>query len=140
MSTRDREIGADMNTIDIKGVVGPFSAISRLFEHPNTICYPAEKKSIPQGYRGFHTNILADCIGCANCQDVCMNDAIDMITIEEEQNTKNASACIPRIDYGRCCWCSLCTDVCPPDSLKLEEDCIFATDDSNQFLYMPKDK
>jgi formate hydrogenlyase subunit 6/NADH:ubiquinone oxidoreductase subunit I len=126
--------------IDIKGMIAPFSATSKIFEHPNTICYPEEQKSIAKGYRGFHTNLLSDCIGCANCQDVCMNDAIDMISIDEDKNPKNSSGCIPRIDYGRCCWCSLCTDVCPPNSLKLEDDCIFVTDDSNNFLYMPKDK
>jgi formate hydrogenlyase subunit 6/NADH:ubiquinone oxidoreductase subunit I len=126
--------------LDVKGVVSPFSAVQKLFEHPNTICYPDEKKQKIDGYRGFHTNVLEACIGCANCQDVCMNDAIDMITIDEEKNPKNGSGCIPRIDYGRCCWCSLCTDVCPPDSLKLEDDCIWANSDSNNFLYMPKDK
>ena len=124
----------------LKGVISPFNAVSKLFEQPKTICYPAIQKSIPKGYRGFHTNVLSDCIGCANCQDVCMNEAIDMIPIDEDKNSKNNSGCIPRIDYGRCCWCALCTDVCPPNSLKLEEDCIWANDDSNNFLYLPKDK
>jgi formate hydrogenlyase subunit 6/NADH:ubiquinone oxidoreductase subunit I len=126
--------------LDIKGTISPFNAVTKLFEHPDTICYPYVTKEIPKGYRGFHTNTLSNCIGCANCQDVCMNEAIDMIPIEEDKNTKNSSGCIPRIDYGRCCWCSLCTDVCPPSSLKLEEDCIWANDNSNNFLYMPKDK
>jgi formate hydrogenlyase subunit 6/NADH:ubiquinone oxidoreductase subunit I len=126
--------------LDIKGTISPFSAIGKAFEHPKTICYPSQKKEMVDGYRGFHTNLLETCIGCANCQDVCMNDAIDMITIEEEKNPKNGSACIPRIDYGRCCWCSLCTDVCPPSSLKLESESIWASEDSNNFLYMPKDK
>ena len=128
------------NNIDIKANLSPFAAISKVFEHPKTICYPEQKKELVEGYRGFHTNILADCIGCANCQDICMNDAIDMITIDVDKNPKNGSGCIPRIDYGRCCWCSLCTDVCPPDSLKLESEAINATSDSNNSLYMPKDK
>jgi len=127
-------------SLDIKGVIVPFSAIARAFEHPQTICYPSQKKEKVNGYRGFHTNLLESCIGCANCQDICMNDAIDMITITEEKNAKNNSGCIPRIDYGRCCWCSLCTDVCPPNSLKLESESIWANEESNNFLYMPKDK
>jgi formate hydrogenlyase subunit 6/NADH:ubiquinone oxidoreductase subunit I len=127
-------------SLDIKGVVAPFSAITRAFEHPQTICYPSQKKEKVDGYRGFHTNLLETCIGCANCQDICMNDAIDMITISEDKNPKNNSGCIPRIDYGRCCWCSLCTDVCPPSSLKLESESIWANEDSNNFLYMPKDR
>jgi len=127
--------------IDIKGTIAPFSAVAKIFEHPKTVCYPEQKKETIKGYRGFHTNLLQDCIGCANCQDICMNEAIDMVSVDDSLvGVKNKSACIPRIDYGRCCWCSLCTDVCPPDSLKLEDDCIFASDSSNDFLYMPKDK
>jgi len=129
-------------SIDIKGTISPFVAIKKVFEHPKTICYPEESKKAVDGYRGFHTNYLQDCIGCANCQDVCMNEAIDMVKVDEKEHLgpKNSSECIPRIDYGRCCWCSLCTDVCPPNSLKLESDAIWADDDSNNFLYMPKDK
>ena len=126
--------------IDVKGVLSPLSAIGTLFKHPKTITYPEVKREFPDGYRGFHINNLEDCIGCANCQEVCMNDAIDMIKADREYNPKNNSACIPRIDYGRCCWCSLCTDVCPPDSLKLEKDCIYAGSSGDNFLYMPKNK
>ncbi|MEA3553343.1 MAG: hypothetical protein U9R39_02940 [Campylobacterota bacterium] len=129
------------DNLDIKGTVNPFSALTKVFEHPKTVCYPEQQKEQISGYRGFHTNLLVDCIGCSNCQDVCMNEAIDMISVDDSLvGAKNGSACIPRIDYGRCCWCSLCTDVCPPNSLKLEEDAIYASDDSNKFLYMPKDK
>ncbi len=127
------------STIDTKGIIAPFSAIGKVLEHPKTVCYPEQKKVIASGYRGFHTNKLTDCIGCANCQDVCMNEAIDMITIEEEKNPKNKSGCIPRIDYGRCCWCNLCVDVCPPSSLGLGEECIRAESNSNNFLFFPKD-
>ncbi len=126
--------------IDIKGTISPFTALTKVFEHPKTVCYPSEQKELVDNYRGFHTNVLADCIGCSNCQDICMNDAIDMITIDKDINLKNKSGCIPRIDYGRCCWCSLCTDVCPPNSLKLESEAIHVNDDSNNFLYLPKNK
>jgi formate hydrogenlyase subunit 6/NADH:ubiquinone oxidoreductase subunit I len=125
---------------DIKGILFPLKAISKVLEYPKTVCYPKEQKDLVKGYRGFHTNTLASCIGCANCQDICMNDAIDMITIDNDINIKNNSGCIPRIDYGRCCWCSLCTDVCPPKSLKLESDAIHTSSHSNNFLYLPKNK
>ncbi len=127
-------------SIDFKGVLSPFGILGAMFQKPNTIAYPSVKKELVTGYRGFHTNLLATCIGCANCQDVCMNEAIDMIKIDEVYNEKNASQCIPRIDYGRCCWCSLCTDVCPPHSLKLEEECIGISKYASDFLYLPKNK
>jgi len=125
--------------IDIKGIVAPFSAVGKVWEHPGTVCYPDQTKTVAPGYRGFHTNDLDACIGCANCQDVCMNDAIDMVTITQERNPKNKSACIPRIDYGRCCWCNLCVDVCPPDSLSLGQECIHAAPGSQDFLFFPKE-
>lgn len=127
-------------SIDFSGILSPVGVLGAFFKTPNTIAYPSVKKEIVQGYRGFHTNTLVDCIGCAACQDVCMNEAIDMIKTQEEHNPKNTSQCIPRIDYGRCCWCSLCTDVCPPNSLKLEEECIYVSKNAGNFLYMPKDK
>lgn len=125
---------------DIKGTLSPFWAIKKMLEQPGTIRYPEVKPDAVEGYRGFHANDLSVCIGCGNCQDVCMNDAIDMVPAEEEKNTKNASGLVPRIDYGRCCWCSLCTDVCPPDSLKLVSECIWTDSVSNNFLYRPKDQ
>jgi glutamate synthase (NADPH/NADH) small chain/NADH-quinone oxidoreductase subunit I len=126
--------------IDVKGVLSPLSAVGTLFKHPKTITYPEVKRDFPHGYRGFHINNLEDCIGCANCQEVCMNEAIDMVKTDKEYNPKNSSACIPRIDYGRCCWCSLCTDVCPPNSLKLDRECIHADTSGDNFLYMPKNQ
>jgi len=127
-------------TKELDAIFSPLHILGAFVKKPNTIAYPKVKKKTAKAYRGFHTNFLADCIGCANCQDVCMNDAIDMIKTDKEYNAKNASQCIPRIDYGRCCWCSLCTDVCPPDSLKLEEDYMNVTKYASDFLYMPKDK
>jgi formate hydrogenlyase subunit 6/NADH:ubiquinone oxidoreductase subunit I len=121
-------------------ILNPLTLLGNLFEKKQTIEYPKVKSSTAKGYRGFHTNTLDTCIGCANCQDVCMNEAIDMVRIAEDRNPKNKSGCIPRIDYGRCCWCSLCTDVCPPNSLKLDEEYIYVSSDPNSFLYEPKDK
>jgi len=126
--------------LDIKGLTSPLYALSYIGKTPHTLNYPEDKRDFAKGYRGFHTNRLDLCIGCANCQDVCMNEAIDMVKVEKENNPKNSSGCEPRIDYGRCCWCGLCTDVCPPESLKLEEDCIYVSDDPNSFLYTPKNK
>ncbi len=66
-----------------------------------------------------------------------MNDAIDMVKVDKIYNEKNTSQSVPKIDYGRCCWCSLCTDVCPPHSLRLGNECIHVDDDPDAFLFMP---
>ncbi len=127
---------------DVKGVINPFSALKFSFQHPHTLNYPREKRQDIAGYRGFHVNTLSLCVGCGNCQDICMNEAIDMVPVEDESklNPKNASGLVPRIDYGRCCWCGLCTDVCGPNSLRFEGDYVYASEDADSFLYMPKDK
>ena len=125
--------------IDFKGILAPFYALKYWFKHPKTIQYPYEKKFIPDSYRGIHQNDLIKCIGCAKCQDICMNEAIDMILPPEDTklNDKNMCDLIPRIDYGRCCWCALCADICPTDSLTLEKEFVYVSEDANAFLYTP---
>jgi formate hydrogenlyase subunit 6/NADH:ubiquinone oxidoreductase subunit I len=125
--------------IDLKGELYPFSILKYWFKHPHTIKYPYEEKRIPEGYRGLHTNNLTKCIGCGQCQDICMNESIDMIEPpkDKEINPKNVSGLIPRIDYGRCCWCALCEDVCPVNSLVLTKDFIYVSEDPDSFLHTP---
>ncbi|QEN03901.1 4Fe-4S dicluster domain-containing protein [Thiospirochaeta perfilievii] len=128
---------------DFKGILEPFSALKYLFQKPATLMYPYSKRETPESYRGFHTNLQAKCIGCGLCQDICMNEAIDMITPEIVKNPKNGSELIPRIDYGRCCWCSLCIDVCPTKSLKLGTDYSMVSDSADDFIFNipdPEDK
>ncbi|MBK1641695.1 hypothetical protein CKO12_07360 [Chromatium okenii] len=126
-------------TLDIKGLIQPFGALKFTVKQPHTLNYPLEKRQDVIGYRGFHLNSLSLCVGCGNCQDICMNEAIDMVEAVGKINPKNASGLVPRIDYGRCCWCGLCTDVCGPDSLRLDSEYSYASADANSFLYMPKD-
>ncbi|MCF7992850.1 MAG: hypothetical protein K9M02_20605 [Thiohalocapsa sp.] len=127
-------------TPDVKGLIQPFTALKSSVEQPYTLNYPVEKRQDVTGYRGFHVNSLALCVGCGNCQEICMNEAIDMVEATGEINPKNASGLVPRIDYGRCCWCGLCTDVCGPDSLRMEGDYTYVSADADSFLYMPKDR
>lgn len=128
--------------IDLKGFFLPFSSLKYWFKHPHTVRYPYEDKKTPERYRGFHYNDLMKCIGCGQCQDICMNLSIDMIEPDEgmEINPKNVSGLIPRVDYGRCCWCALCVDVCPTNSLKLTPEYIYVSEDADSFLYKPKYK
>jgi len=125
---------------DIKGLVHPFSALKFSVKPPHTLDYPRQKRQDVPDYRGFHVNTLSTCVGCGNCQDICMNEAIDMVQPKGPVSAKNASGLVPRIDYGRCCWCGLCVDVCGPNSLRFEGDYVYASPDPDSFLYMPKNK
>jgi glutamate synthase (NADPH) small chain len=42
-----------------------------------------------------------------------MNKAIDMVPVDALRAGGGDSGLRPRVDYGRCCWCALCVDICP---------------------------
>jgi glutamate synthase (NADPH/NADH) small chain len=125
-----------MAFFDIKGLVTPFTALKQFGKAPHTVTYPYHKKETAERYRGLHFNDLEACIGCGNCSTICMNEAIDMVLVDDIKAEKGDSGLRPRIDYGRCCYCALCVDVCPTGSLSLTKDFIHVTDDANSFLVL----
>ena len=123
-------------------ILSPFKAINFLFKKPRTLRYPFEPKEPALRYRGFHLNDWEKCTGCGNCADICPNEAIEMVEIDElkakpEQGIKNER---PKLDYGRCCFCGLCVDICPPASLRLSRDYFHIHFDTNTFTFIPKDE
>ena len=70
------------------------------------------------------------CIGCGTCETICQNAAIDMVPVEGEDAKDGDSGLRPRIDYGRCCWCALCVDICATNSLTM----------SNEYVWIDEDK
>ncbi len=66
-----------------------------------------------------------------------MNEAIDMIALAEVEGQPGDSGLRPQIDYGRCCYCALCVDVCPSGSLNMTSDFIKVTNDPYEFLMVP---
>ena len=122
--------------IDIKGILSPLSTLKFLGKAPHTIDYPKETKKTADRYRGIHYNDVDTCIGCGNCSTICENDAIDMVNVGFEAEKGNTGY-RPVVDYGRCCWCALCVDVCPSGSLTLTKDYVYVDDDPKSFLYVP---
>jgi Pyruvate/2-oxoacid:ferredoxin oxidoreductase delta subunit len=43
----------------------------------------------------------------------------------------------PRIDYGRCCWCALCVDVCMTKSLTMSNAYTWVESDPDKFRFTP---
>jgi glutamate synthase (NADPH/NADH) small chain len=126
-----------MSILDLKGILSPLGALKQMGKTPHTIHFPYEEKGISDRYRGFHYNDLKDCIGCGNCSTICMNEAIDMVALAEINGGKGDSGLRPRVDYGRCCYCALCVDVCPTGSLNMTKDFIQVTNDPFEFLMTP---
>ena len=100
-------------------ILNPLKSLGFFARKPVT--EPMQPREASANYRGFHVNDWELCIGCSTCQKVCDNAAITMVRIPGLPNdpVKGVRNERPAIDYGRCCWCGLCMDICPTGSISL---------------------
>ena len=119
------------NKKSFKDVLYPFTAWKNLVREPVTIRHP-ELREGSDRYRGFHTNDLDKCIGCGTCEEICQNAAIDMVPVEGIQAKPGDSGLRPRVDYGRCCWCALCVDICTTNSLGMSNRFRWSVEGENE--------
>lgn len=101
----------------LKDILSPFYVWKRAFEKPYSINTLTEQRPGAERYRGFHKNDVNKCIGCGSCAEICQNVTIDMVPVKEAKD--GDSGLRPRFDYGLCCWCALCVDICPTGSLTM---------------------
>jgi len=120
----------------IKDIISPFTAWKNLVKEPVTIKEPLKREAAPR-YRGFHQNKIDECIGCGTCESICQNAAIDLVPVEGIETKDGDSGLRPRIDYGRCCWCALCVDVCTTNSLTLSNHFKWVDSDPEVFRFTP---
>ena len=114
----------------------PFTAWSKIVKDPVTIKDPLNREAAPR-YRGFHDNNIEECIGCGTCEAICENEAIDLVPVEGVETTGGDSGLRPMIDYGRCCWCALCVDICTTNSLRLTNEYTWIDTDPDNFRFIP---
>lgn len=122
--------------MNIKDVFTPFTAWSKVVKDPVTIKNPIGREAAPR-YRGFHKNDIEACIGCGTCEAICENQAIDLVPVEGINAKDGDSALRPSIDYGRCCWCALCVDICTTNSLNLTNEYTWVDTDPDNFIFIP---
>ena len=120
----------------IRNVFSPFAAWKHLFRDPVSIKDPFNRPGAPR-YRGFHQNDVEKCIGCGTCETICQNGAIDMVPVEGIATQPGDSGLRPKIDYGRCCWCALCIDVCMTRSLTMSNAYTWVGSDPDAFRFTP---
>jgi len=120
----------------IKDIISPFTAWKNVVKEPVTIKEPLKREAAPR-YRGFHKNEIETCIGCGTCESICQNAAIDMVPVEGIETKNGDSGLRPRIDYGRCCWCALCVDVCTTGSLSMSNHFKWVDSDPDVFRFIP---
>ena len=120
--------------MSFKDVLSPFTAWKHVLETPVTIKDPLTREAADR-YRGFHKNDIELCIGCSSCEAICQNAAIDMVPVKDPK--EGDSGLRPQIDYGRCCWCALCVDICMTGSLTMSNEYIWFDEDPDAFRFIP---
>lgn len=120
----------------MKDILSPFLVWKQVLKSPVTIKDPLNRPGADR-YRGFHQNDIEKCIGCGSCEAICENEAIDMVPVESCKTKDGNSGLRPRVDYGRCCWCGLCVDVCTTNSLKLSNVYTWVDSDPDNFRFIP---
>ncbi|EDN68920.1 glutamate synthase small subunit [Beggiatoa sp. PS] len=124
----------------MNSLLAPLKALSYLGREPVTL--PIEPRPAAPIYRGFHLNDWEKCIGCGTCATICDNYAINMVEIKDlpSDPIKGIKPRRPAIDYGRCCWCALCVDICPTGSISLSREYVHISLDLNTFFILPDEK
>ena len=133
---------ADIKYEDKGSILNPLKSLQFFARKPVT----EEMKPRPasNNYRGFHINDWEACIGCSTCQRVCDNAAITMIKVPglPDDPIKGVRNLRPAIDYGRCCWCGLCVDICPTGSIGLTREYVHICDQQtiDSYFILPDPK
>ncbi|OSM04077.1 FAD-dependent oxidoreductase [Magnetofaba australis] len=122
--------------MSLRDILSPLTAWKNLLREPGTIKDPLNREAADR-YRGFHKNDAALCIGCGTCEAICQNAAIDMVAVDGIETVSGNSGLRPRIDYGRCCWCALCVDVCMTSSLTMSNHYTWVESDPDAYRFIP---
>ena len=132
----------DIDYKDSGSILAPLKSLS-FFGRPS-VTEPLEPRLAALRYRGFHLNDWEKCVGCSTCQKVCDNAAITMVKVPAlpEDPLQGIRNLRPAIDYGRCCWCALCVDLCPTGSISLSREYVHTcTDDElSSYFVLPDPK
>ncbi|MBP6620236.1 MAG: 4Fe-4S dicluster domain-containing protein, partial [Leadbetterella sp.] len=86
-----------------------------------TLQYPHESISVPEIGRYQLDCEIDDCIVCDKCAKICPVDCIEIEAIKSPELIRTTSDGSPvrlhaakfDIDLAKCCFCGLCTTVCP---------------------------
>jgi glutamate synthase (NADPH/NADH) small chain len=119
----------------VGGLLAPLKSL-QFFGRP-AVTEPLDPRPASDNYRGFHLNDWEACIGCSTCQKVCDNAAITMVEVPglPQDPAKGVRNLRPAIDYGRCCWCALCVDLCPTGSISLSREYVHTCVDAELDSY-----
>jgi NADH-quinone oxidoreductase subunit I len=114
-------------------------------EKPVTIEYPDVKEVLPDNARQRLYNDVVNCISCNACATACPVDCIYIASEQrpkDEEAPKTADGTMKRrvltqyvIDTALCCYCGLCTTVCPTECLTHSKDYEFSQYSVDEMKY-----
>lgn len=116
------------------------------FDHQEgiaTVQYPHISIPVPDNGRYKLHNEIDDCIVCDKCAKICPVNCITIEPIRATEEIGRTSDGTPKriyaarfdIDMGKCCFCGLCTTVCPTESLTMTKTYDFSVFDIREHNY-----
>jgi NADH-quinone oxidoreductase subunit I len=103
---------------------------------PVTIEYPEVREELPPNSRSRLFNDVDNCISCMQCATACPVDCIYIAAVRREKDApklKTDSGSPIKLDLKQytidtalCCYCGLCTTVCPTECLTHTTDYEYA--------------
>ena len=91
-------------------------SLARLRQGHRTIAYPATEPTLPDRFRGLPVIDASKCLdGCRSCVEACPTNAISI------------GANGPKLDLGRCLFCTDCMQACPEGAIRYGQEYRLAT-------------
>jgi NADH-quinone oxidoreductase subunit I len=111
--------------ITAKNFIGSYYDPERL----TTVQYPEEKAPIPENYRSFPFLVYDGedaidglrCTACRICEKECPPQCIYIVPCRDEKGKVVKQPAIFDIDISVCMSCSICVEVCPFESIKMDQ-------------------
>jgi formate hydrogenlyase subunit 6/NADH:ubiquinone oxidoreductase subunit I len=133
-------------------LVGMKITWAHLFVKKVTVQYPDEQYPIPDNARNRLQLIPDQCNGCNSCARACPVNCITVETLRvvpgDPENPKvledpendhwlPRKLWVPRydIDMAKCCFCSLCTTVCPSNAIQHTTDFEYSSYDRDDLIF-----
>ncbi|HPP66911.1 MAG TPA: 4Fe-4S binding protein [bacterium] len=113
--------------------------LRHLFKKPATVCYPFEKPSLPDDFRGSPVLNPGKCIICRACVRDCPAFAIEIIELSREEKKYKMI-----IHNDRCIHCGQCAESCPTKAITMNSEFEIATDNrlklKAEYIYTKPEK
>ena len=131
------------------GIVTVLNSMSiawkHLFTRSVTLQYPTERWVMPERARSRLFNTIENCIGCSQCARTCPTSCITVKTEKRGKDepeifaadgtAKKLRVYLFDIDMTICCYCGLCTFVCPTKCIVMTGEYEYSAYDKEEHIY-----